>query len=771
MNEFEKSLEIRVQKLVEADNYKPLKPKAIAKKLKLDEDDRRPLKKAIKRLIKKGVLAWGPKHLVLKAQKKGKDEGKRQDEAIGIFRRNASGFGFVTPEGSTATDRSEDVYISKQKTLDAADGDRVKIRTSRRRQGAEVRISGRIIEVLDRRTNQFVGTYRESNGYGFVVVDGGVFESGILVGDAGAKNCRIDDKVVIEMVNFPSPHEEGEGVIVEVLGDRGTPGVDTLTVIREFGLPEEFPESVLEDARAQAEKFDESIPEARTDFTTKTVITIDPKTARDFDDAISLERIENDHWLLGVHIADVSHFVPYRSEIDREAYQRATSVYLPDRVIPMIPEIISNNLASLQPNRIRYCMTAMIEFNPEGIPIATDLHRGVIKSAHRFNYEEIDEYLEDDKPWKEKLTPEVFELVRNMHTLAMMMRRRRMDRGALELTIPDVKIDLDEDGKVAGAHIEKNTESHQVIEEFMLAANEAVAQRLSDEKLHLLRRIHEKPSEMKTRDLTKFVRQLGIDCENLEDRHELKRIIELSNDMPEKHAIHFSILRSFQKAVYSPRELGHYALASDHYCHFTSPIRRYPDLVIHRMVGDLVDGKRPDSNFDRLAGLGQHCSNLEQRAEQAERELKKLKLLNYFADKVGHEMSAVITGVEPFGIFAQGVEIPAEGLIPIANLPNDSYDYDRTARVLSGYAEENQFRLGDLIGVRVSRVDTDRREMEFELTDLRGSKRKGGTLGSRSDKKGGGKKGSRGKSSGDAAASGKRKDGKGGKKGKPRKGK
>lgn len=771
MNEFEKSLEIRVQKLVEADNYKPLKPKAIAKKLKLDEDDRRPLKKAIQRLIKKGVLAWGPKHLVLKAQKKGKDEGKRQDEAIGIFRRNASGFGFVTPEGSTATDRSEDVYISKQKTLDAADGDRVKIRTSRRRQGAEVRISGRIIEVLDRRTNQFVGTYRESNGYGFVVVDGGVFESGILVGDAGAKNCRIDDKVVIEMVNFPSPHEEGEGVIVEVLGDRGTPGVDTLTVIREFGLPEEFPESVLEDARAQAEKFDESIPEARTDFTTKTVITIDPKTARDFDDAISLERIENDHWLLGVHIADVSHFVPYRSEIDREAYQRATSVYLPDRVIPMIPEIISNNLASLQPNRIRYCMTAMIEFNPEGIPIATDLHRGVIKSAHRFNYEEIDEYLEDDKPWKEKLTPEVFELVRNMHTLAMMMRRRRMDRGALELTIPDVKIDLDEDGKVAGAHIEKNTESHQVIEEFMLAANEAVAQRLSDEKLHLLRRIHEKPSEMKTRDLTKFVRQLGIDCENLEDRHELKRIIELSNDMPEKHAIHFSILRSFQKAVYSPRELGHYALASDHYCHFTSPIRRYPDLVIHRMVGDLVDGKRPDSNFDRLAGLGQHCSNLEQRAEQAERELKKLKLLNYFADKVGHEMSAVITGVEPFGIFAQGVEIPAEGLIPIANLPNDSYDYDRTARVLSGYAEENQFRLGDLIGVRVSRVDTDRREMEFELTDLRGSKRKGGTLGSRSDKKGGGKKGSRGKSSGDAAASGKRKDGKGGKKGKPRKGK
>jgi len=368
---------------------------------------------------------------------------------------------------------------------------------------------------------------------------------------------------------------------------------------------------------------------------------------------------------LGVHIADVSHFVPYRSDLDNEAFARGTSVYLPDRVIPMLPEIISNNLASLQPNRVRYCMTALIEFSDEGVPIATELHRGAIKSAHRFTYEEIDEYLENDEPWKKELTPEVFTLVRDMHTLAMKLRRRRMDNGSINLVLPEVVIDLDDDGKVAGAHTAENTESHQVIEEFMLAANEAVAQYLVDEKLYLLRRIHETPDEDRLKELTKFVRQLGIDCGSLQDRFELKKVIEASEGRPESHAIHFAILRSMQKAIYSPKEAGHFALASKAYCHFTSPIRRYPDLVIHRMVGDLIDGKRPKADFDRLTATGKHCSDLEKRAADAERELKKLKLLGFMEKRIGEKLVAVVTGVEAFGLFAQGVEIPAEGLIPI----------------------------------------------------------------------------------------------------------
>ena len=733
--------------LVLADNYQPLKPRAIAKKLGLSSELIE-VRRTIKKLVRSGKLAFGSKHLVIKPKRpapsrsdrkergvskpsqaapaatmSGDSQKPKANEVVGVFRKTAAGFGFVTPEDSTATDRSEDIFIPKTKTLDAANLDTVQIRFSRSRdnssrgkkKSSHNRLSGRIIKVIKRRTRQFVGSYHETGELGYVVVDRGAFDAHILVGDAGAKRCKIGDKVVIEMVSFPSANSAGEGVIVEVLGDRGTPGVDTLMIIREFGLPEDFPEAVLDDSRKQAEIFDESIPEKRVDFTDKTVITIDPKTARDFDDAISLEQIENGHWQLGVHIADVSHFVPYRSDLDNEASARGTSVYLPDRVIPMIPEIISNNLASLQPDRVRYSMTALIEFNDEGVPIATELHRGAIKSVHRFNYEEIDDYLENDKPWKKKLTPEVFTLVRDMHTLAMKLRKRRMDNGSINLVLPEVVIDLDDDGRVAGAHNAENTESHQVIEEFMLAANEAVAQYLVDEKLYLLRRIHETPDEDRLKELTKFVRQLGIDCGSLQDRFELKKVVEASEGRPESHAIHFAILRSMQKAIYSPKEAGHFALASKAYCHFTSPIRRYPDLVIHRMVGDLIDGKRPKADFDRLTATGKHCSDLEKRAADAERELKKLKLLGFMEKRIGEKLVAVVTGVEAFGLFAQGIEIPAEGLIPILKLPQDRYQFDKTSKCLTGFRSENQFRLGDMVEVQVDLVDMDKRIMEFKL--------------------------------------------------------
>ena len=742
--------------LVLADNYQPLKPRAIAKKLGLSSELIE-VRRTIKKLVRSGKLAFGSKHLVIKpkrsapsrsdrkeradrndskptqstpsaqgapaANKSGGSQKSKSNEVIGVFRKTAAGFGFVTPEDSTATDRSEDIFIPKTKTLDAANLDTVQIKFSRSRdndsrgkkKSSHNRLSGRIIKVIKRRTRQFVGSYHETGELGYVVVDRGAFDSHILVGDAGAKRCKIGDKVVIEMVSFPTSSSVGEGVIVEVLGDRGTPGVDTLMIIREFGLPEDFPEAVLEDARKQAEIFDEAIPEKRVDFTDKTVITIDPKTARDFDDAISLEKIENGHWQLGVHIADVSHFVPYRSDLDNEAFARGTSVYLPDRVIPMIPEIISNNLASLQPDRVRYCMTALIEFNDEGVPIATELHRGAIKSVHRFNYEEIDEYLENDKPWKKKLTPEVFTLVRDMHTLAMKLRKRRMDNGSINLVLPEVVIDLDDDGRVAGAHSAENTESHQVIEEFMLAANEAVAQYLVDQKLYLLRRIHETPDEDRLKQLTKFVRQLGIECGSLQDRFELKRVVEASEGRPESHAIHFAILRSMQKAIYSPKEAGHFALASKAYCHFTSPIRRYPDLVIHRMVGDLIDGKRPKADFDQLTAKGKHCSDLEKRAADAERELKKLKLLGFMEKRIGEKLVAVVTGVEAFGLFAQGIEIPAEGLVPILKLPQDRYKFDKISKSLTGFRSDNQFKLGDMVEVQVDLVDMDKRIMEFKL--------------------------------------------------------
>jgi ribonuclease R len=517
------------------------------------------------------------------------------------------------------------------------------------------------------------------------------------------------------LVRFPTHFHEGEGVITQVLGPRGAPGVDTLSIIMEFGLPQEFSEAVLDSAREQAEKFNESIGADRLDCTEDVVITIDPVDARDFDDAISLTRLENGHWLLGVHIADVAHFVPEDTLLDREARDRATSVYLPDQVIPMLPEIISNNLASLQPDKLRYARTAYIEMTPDGARVNTEVHSTAIKSRRRFSYEEVDEFLADREAWREKLTPDVFDLLENMHELAMILRRRRLEGGAIEMHLPEVKIDLDKFGRVTGAHVVESTESHQIIEEFMLGANEAVAERLSDDEILFLRRIHESPDPRKLQSLTTFVRELGIECESLESRYEIKRVLELTSERPEAYAINYAVLRSMSKAIYGPSESGHYALAMDNYCHFTSPIRRYPDLTVHRLYDQIAKGKKVKNDFDALALFGDHCSEREQRAEKAERELKKAKLLNYMSKKIGFQMEAVVTGVEEFGLFVQGIEIPAEGLLHVQALGDDYYHYDKPSHTLMGHKAGNQFRLGDRLQVEVARVDLDRREIDFRL--------------------------------------------------------
>ncbi len=690
-------------------NYRPVKPRVIAKQLVLSKDETRDLKKALKRLVKTGQLLYGANHLVYPPS------GPGGTRITGIFHRTQHGYGFVRPSATAASEgKSADIYISARQTKDAATGDTVLVRVSDK-PGRKGGVRGEILQVLERETHRFVGTYFEEGGVGLVHVDGGVFTHAILVGDAGAKNTQADDKVVIEMVRFPSQTHEGEAVVVEVLGARGQPGVDTLSIIHQFGLPQEFPEDVLAEARDQASTFDESIGKGRRDITDLTVITIDPADARDFDDAISLARTEKGHWLLGVHIADVSHFVRPKTALDHEARDRATSVYLPDRVLPMLPEIISNNLASLQPDRVRYTKTAFMEFTPKGTRVSTEHCSAAIKSDRRFTYEEIDDFLARPASWKKKLTPEVFELLGNMHKLAMMLRRLRLKRGAIELAMQDIELDLDTDGRVCGAHIEENTESHQIIEEFMLAANEAIAETLRDRELAFLRRIHEAPATRKMRALTDFVRELGIDCESMESRFEIKRVLELIQDRPEQRAVHYAVLRSFQKAVYSPQDVGHYALASDCYCHFTSPIRRYPDLTIHRLLDALTQNRPPVQDMDQLFVQGDHCSKREQRAEAAERELIKVKLLEHLQERIGLEMDAVVTGVERFGLFAQGLELPAEGLIPIQSLQDDYYTYDRASHSLTGRKSDNAHRLGDLVRVQVARVDIDHRELDFRL--------------------------------------------------------
>ncbi len=643
-----------------------------------------------------------------------------KNRVLGVFQRTQKGFGFVRVDQPAAVagkiaEKLKDIYIPADQTADAATGDVVLVELGRPGR-SELGPRGSIVEVVERQTHQFVGTYFESAGSAFVKIDGAMFARPIGVGDPGAKNAQPDDKVVVEMVRFPAPLHDGEGVVLEVLGPRGKPGVDTLSIVREFNLPDQFADDAIEEANRQAEAFDESISR-RKDFTNETIVTIDPVDARDFDDAISLERLDNGHWRLGVHIADVSHFVQPNTPLDREAMDRATSVYLPDRVLPMLPEVISNGLASLQPGKVRYTKSAVMEFTDDGLRVSTELYSAAIRSTKRLTYEQVDEFLADRQAAQRKLGAKICDLLGRMHSLAMTMRRRRMARGALQLDMPEVKIDLDKQGHVTGAHVAENTESHQMIEEFMLAANEAVAETLFERKLYFLRRVHQAPSPAKLKALTEFVAELGYKTASLESRFELQKLLDTAATRPERHAVHFAVLRSMQRAVYSPVEDGHYALASDCYCHFTSPIRRYPDLTVHRLIEAILTKAKPRNDYDEMVVMGRHCSDREQRAETAERELTKLKLLAYLSTRIDEEMEAVVTGVESYGLFVQGVALPAEGLVRVETLRDDTYRFDRASHTLAGHRAGNSYRLGDLLRVAVARVDLERREVDFRVVE------------------------------------------------------
>jgi ribonuclease R len=706
-------LEQAILSLVTRAGYRPVKARVIARQLQVPKGLAAEVKQAVKRLVRRGQLVYDGSHLVKPAEA----SSPKSNRLVGVFQRRQRGFGFVRPQrGTQSAADVADIYIPAKHASDASSGDLVLVQLDHRRR-RDPGPRGEIIEVIERQTQQFVGTYFEAGGAGYVEVDGTLFAQPICVGDPGAKNARPDDKVVFEMVRFPSPTHDGEGVLIEVLGPRGRPGVDTLSIIRQFGLPDHFPEDALHEARQQAEKFDEMVPADRLDLTGQTVVTIDPADARDFDDAISLVRLENGHWQLGVHIADVAHFVAAKSALDREARNRGTSVYLPDRVIPMLPEVISNSLASLQPGKVRYAKSVIMELTAEGLRVSTEFCSSAIRSSKRLTYEQVDAFLADSESWRRKLGGKVCDLLGRMHELAMLLRRRRLEHGALELTMPEVKIELDRSGRVCGARVVANTVSHQIIEEFMLSANEAVAERLRDRERPFLRRIHQSPNPQKLQALSEFVRELGLKVGSLQSRFELQQLLKLVAGQPEQYAVNFALLRSLQRAVYGPQEEGHYALASECYCHFTSPIRRYPDLTVHRLVDAVLRNVKPRSDYDELIVLGRHCSDREQRAEAAERDLTKFKLLAYLSDRIGEEMDVLVTGVESFGLFVQGVDLPAEGLIHADSLADDYYRFDRATHTLAGHRSGNSYRLGDLLRVVVARVDLDRRELDFRLVE------------------------------------------------------
>jgi ribonuclease R len=698
-------------------NYHPVKAKALARKLGLPTTEHDAFKAALKELLRLGRVEIGKGNAVRPVGPHG--------TLTGIFRKAQAGFGFVRPNPEEGHNFTE-VFIPEEAIGGATTGDVVLVRVRQSQRRHERGPKGEIVQVLERATSQFVGTYFTRDGLFYVRVDGTVFSHSVLVGDPSAKGAKPNDKVVVEMLRFPTAEERGEAVIVEVLGGHGKVGVDTLSVIRALGLPDAFPEDVLEEARHLGARFKEEIPPGREDLTAWLTITIDPIDARDFDDAISLTvDPKSKHWLLGVHIADVAHFAPPGSALDREARKRGTSVYLPQRVIPMFPEIISNSLASLQQGKIRLVKSAIMDMTPAGQKSDVRLTNAAIKVGRRFTYEEVSAILAQVEGKPADMTPpdvepDILALLLRMRDLALVLHKRRIKRGSLELMMPEIQLEYDDHGKVSGAHFRKHDISHTIVEECMLAANESVAEHLDRKDLYFLRRVHPAPEPAKLHKFAEFARILGYKIKSETDRFTLQRILQQSANKPEMHAVHYALLRSLKQATYSPVKDDHYALASENYCHFTSPIRRYPDLQVHRLLDTLFKRGRASSKLDELVALGEHCSKTERRAETAERELVKHKLLVYMNDRLGTDLDAIITGVADYGFFAQAETLPVEGLVHISTLPDDYYYFDEASHSLVGQRTQRGFRLGDKVEVTVVRVDLQRRQLDFRIKGTHG---------------------------------------------------
>ena len=725
------SLKQQIIEVLKKTGSRPVKPRKIARRLDLPKGEKDRFEAAIASLVKRGKLQQNREGRVFLPEIASASDGL----IAGVLKKTASGSAWlipnreITPEGANPNSPDDqppvpaskipDVHIYAENLGDAQNGDEVLVRLiSRRRSGGKR--CGQVEQIVERATHTFVGSYFEEWNVGKVRIDGGVFSDPVSVGDPGAKGVQPGDKVVIEIVRFPTHTHPGEAVLTKILGARGEPGVDLQAIIHEYGLPDEFPEEVLTAARDQADAFDPENLGDRLDLTGETIVTIDPADARDFDDAISLSKSEDGNWHLSVHIADVAHFVQEGGALDQEAKQRGTSVYLPGRVVPMLPETISNSLASLQQDQVRFTKTVKIEFSPDGTPLYTEFHNSAIKVKKRFCYEEVMPILDAPEKFKTEVSADVLKLLADMYELAMILRGRRFEDGSLELHLPEVKIELDKDGVVCGAHETSHDESHQIIEEFMLAANTAVATKLMDADITFIRRVHGSPDPIKLKAFSEFADSLGLEVSPNPSRFELQKLLSEVRGKPFEQALSFALLRSMKSAEYTGLVNGHFALAIENYCHFTSPIRRYPDLTVHRLFEKVIEGKTKKIGLSQIETikLGAHCSGMERRAAQAERELTRVKLLMLLATKTEETFRAVITGVEKFGIFCRCEKYPVDGFVHVSNLAHgERLDYDRATYTMTARQSGRAFRMGDRVQVRIALIDPDERTLHWELVE------------------------------------------------------
>jgi len=713
---------------LKSDRYRPQKPERLAQDLNLSFKDHS-FRQALRDLMHAGRVVLGAGNSVMLPAEESKSAG-----IVGGYRHNRRGFGFVVPTDPAG---HEDLFIPEGENGGALTGDivRAKITNQEQREG-KVMYRGRIIEIITRSLKRFVGTLSKQHGQWIVLPDGNVLTEAILTPDAGSRHIRSGTKVVVELTTYPEAGGPAQGVITRVLGEPGEKDVDLQSVIVQFNLPQEFPEECLDQARQAVDRFNaQSEWPGRLDLSDRVICTIDPDDAKDYDDAISLRQLENGHWELGVHIADVSAFIEPGSPLDVEAQLRGNSAYFPGYVIPMLPEILSNGVCSLQEGSPRLCKSAFITLDDHAHPIHATFASTVIRSACRLRYREaqaiidhVDLVPHPDGPRKiDSYDPAVVELLNQMNTLAKRIQKRRLAAGQLVLDLPEIDLVLNDQGKVVDAKPEDQSFTHTLIEMFMVEANEAAARLLDSNRVPFLRRTHPEPEADSGAKLKHFVQIAGFKMPKIMDRKSIQQLLASVKGKPQAFAINLAVLKSLTRAEYSPKPIGHYALASEHYCHFTSPIRRYADLTVHRLLEDYISsgekgGRRGQRHrFEnaptegQLIELGKHISFTERRAEDAERELRQVKVLELLGNHVGEDFPGVVTGITNFGIFVQLTTWLIDGLIRYEDLLDDWWDVDERAGVARGQRSGRKISIGLAATVRIVRVDAARRELGLSI--------------------------------------------------------